>query len=197
MDDASLLRLIAQSRQDALGELYDRYSRLVYSLALHSLGDPGSAEEVTQDVFLRVWEKAQTYRADQAKVSTWISSIARYRTIDVMRRQNVRVDASSIAWEDAPGDFLKTGDPGPELQTEQSLEKIRVHQALRTLPEEQRSTLAMAFFQGLSHSEIAAAQQQPLGTVKTRIRLAMQKLREVLVEEPTLYKDLSENQDTR
>ncbi len=186
LDDGALLRLIAQARQDALGELYDRYARLVFSLAYHALGDPAGAEEVTQDVFLRVWEKAYTYKAEQAKVSTWLSSITRYRSIDMLRRQNVRPESNSIAWEDTPGDYLAASDLDPETQTEQIMEKGRVRRALTSLPEDQRTALALAYFQGLSHSEIAAVQKQPLGTVKTRIRLAMQKLRELLDEEPAL-----------
>ena len=102
LDDGTLLRLIAHHRQEALGELYDRYSRLVFSLALNVVGEHQTAEESTQDVFYRVWTRAETYRSEQAKVSTWLTSITRYRAIDVLRRRNVRPDHSSLAWADVP-----------------------------------------------------------------------------------------------
>lgn len=85
-NDETLIRLIAESREEALSELYDRYNRLVYSLALYILGDPQTAEEVTQDVFVRIWERAGSYRTEVAKVSTWLTSITRHRAIDVLRR---------------------------------------------------------------------------------------------------------------
>lgn len=182
LDDESILRLITQARQDALGELYDRYSRLVFSLALYAVGDPGSAEEVTQDVFMRVWEKAHTYRPEQAKVTTWLSSITRYRSIDLLRRQKVRPEGSSLGWDEAPPGELVADQVDPETYTEQEIEKWRVRQAVSTLPVDQRSALALAYFQGMSHSEIAEALDEPLGTIKTRIRLGMQKLREQLGE---------------
>ncbi len=84
LDDEALLRLITRADEAALGELYDRYSRLVYSMAMNTVGDPALAEEVTQDVYLRIWNKAASYQPGQGKVTTWIASIARYRAIDVI-----------------------------------------------------------------------------------------------------------------
>ena len=179
LDDESLIRLIVHARQEALSELYDRYCRLVFSMALNTVGDPETAEEITQDVFIRVWEKAVTYRSEQAKVSTWVTSITRYRAIDVLRQRGVRAEQHSVGWEDvSPNDEPRS--EGPERQTEQSLEAQRVRSAIQVLPPDQRDALALAYFQGLSHSEIADRLGEPLGTVKTRIRLGMQKLRESL-----------------
>ena len=96
LDDATLIRLVAHHREEALSELYDRYNRLVFSLALHVLGDRATAEEVTLDVFTRIWEKAESYDAGQAKVSTWLSSIARNRSIDLLRRRNARPEGHSV-----------------------------------------------------------------------------------------------------
>jgi RNA polymerase sigma-70 factor (ECF subfamily) len=180
LDDEALLRLIIQRNQEALGVIYDRYSRLVFSMALHAVGDRLAAEEITQDVFLRVWEKAGTYRSEAAKVSTWLASIARYRSIDYLRRRGVRLDHSSIGWEDLTPGSMPVTDNEPEDYVEQESEHWRIRRAITHLPEEQRLVLDLAYFFGLSHSEISNHLGEPLGTVKTRIRLAMQKLREAL-----------------
>jgi RNA polymerase sigma-70 factor (ECF subfamily) len=186
LDDGALIRQIANARPDALSVLYDRYGRLVYSLALNVLGDAESAEEVTQDVFVRVWEKAGTYRVEQAKVSTWLTSITRNRSIDLLRRRGVRPEGHSIGWEDltADGSWRLDGRaPDPEEQAVQSIRGQRVRAAISNLPPEQQQALALAFFGGFSHTEIAARLGEPLGTVKTRIRMAMQRLRNLLEEE--------------
>lgn len=183
LDDGTLLDLIARNRQEALSELYDRYSRLVFSLAFHVVGDQETAEEIIQDVFFRVWTKAETYRAEQAKVSTWLSSITRYRAIDILRRRSVRPDHSSLAWVDVSPNSLPVDDDRPEEMAEQNLEVQRVRSAVENLPAEQRLVLALAFFQGLTHSEIAMQLDEPLGTVKTRIRLGMKKLRQALQDQ--------------
>ena len=181
-DDAALLRLIARTQEQALGELYDRYRRLVYSMALNATGDAGLAEEITQDVFLRVWNKAETYRPEQGKVVTWLSSIARYRSIDLLRRQAIRPEGNRAAWTEE-GNPQPTNGPDIEGEVMISQRKQKVRRAINQLPAEQRQALAYAYFQGYSHSEIAEALNEPLGTVKTRIRLAMQKLRNLLQEE--------------
>ena len=183
-DDEALLRLIAHARADALSVLYDRYARLIYSLAYRVVGDPSAAEEVTQDVFLRVWEKANTYQSEQAKVSTWLVSIARHRAIDLVRQRGARAEGYSAAWEDLPQSIIpRTEGRNPEELSGQAIQAKRVREAIATLPVEQRQALAMAFLQGYSHSEIAEKIGEPLGTVKTRIRLAMQKLHHLLSDE--------------
>lgn len=185
-NDAKLIKLIVDGDSGALSELYDRYSRLVFSLALKTVGDQASAEEIAQDVFFRVWEKAGTYQPEQAKVSTWLTSIARYRSIDMLRRRGVRPESNSIAWPDlSPGSMPSTDGRRPEDSAAQSLQAQRVRAAINRLPIEQQQALEMAYFYGYTHSQIAATLDIPLGTIKTRIRLGMQKLRKMLIEEPT------------
>jgi RNA polymerase sigma-70 factor (ECF subfamily) len=183
-DDETLIRLIAGSQSDALGELYDRYSRLVFGMARNALGDQGLAEEITQDVFMRIWNKASTYQAVQGKVVNWIAGITRNRAIDVFRHQKSLLDGNSLSLEELP-----LFDPPDSLNVEQEIEsklkERRVQQALFQLPKEQRDALALAYFRGYTHEEAAEALGQPLGTVKTRIRLGMQKLREILEDEKT------------
>ena len=182
LDDEALMRLIALAQEQALGALYDRYGRLVYSLAFNATGDPGLAEEITQDVFLRVWSKAETYNPKQGKVVTWMSSIARYRAIDLIRQRGIRPEGNRLDW--AEGDALDLPDSlNIESEVEMSQRRQRVRTALAQLPPEQSQALAYAFFQGYSHTQIAEALSEPLGTVKTRIRLAMQKLRQILYED--------------
>ncbi len=177
--DETLLMLVARSQEAALGELYDRYSRLVYSVALHSLGDSLLAEEVTIDVFERVWEKARTYHAEQGRVVTWLASIARHRSIDFYRQSQSHHDYLEVAWQEAEA-VDPPGDQNVEWQAYLDQRQQAVRRAVSQLPLEQKRALGMAFFQGMSHQEIADALHKPLGTVKTRIRLGMQKLRSLL-----------------
>ena len=182
-DDKTLITLIARADENALGGLYDRYSRLVYSVALNTIADPARAEEITQDVFVRVWESAKTYRAEQGRVATWLTSITRNRAIDVYRRGRVRRENLHISWEEVES----LNPPAPqnvEAEVDLAQRQRRVRWAVAQLPEEQKQALGLAFFQGLSHLEIAEALSEPLGTVKTRIRLGMQKLRLLLQSEP-------------
>jgi RNA polymerase sigma-70 factor (ECF subfamily) len=182
LDDGTLMRRIAEADPAALGALYDRYGRLVYSLAAHIVNDDASAEEITQDVFVQVWKKAQTYRPEQGKVATWLTSVTRYRAIDILRRSNVRPEGHRVDWEDGSG--FEFEDPirvEPTIEMEQ--ERRMVREAMTMLPPEQLEALAYAYFMGYSHQQIAQALGQPLGTVKTRIRLAMLKLRELIKTE--------------
>jgi RNA polymerase sigma-70 factor (ECF subfamily) len=181
LDDKTLIRLVVQASAEALSELYDRYSRLVFSLALNSVGDPATAEEITQDVFLRVWQRARQYRADRGKVSTWLTGITRNRAIDQLRRQGSRPEQHSVGWAElSPG--AEPSVNGPEQAAGLAMERERVRAAIAQLSEEQKQVLALAYFQGLTQSQIAAGLGLPLGTVKTRIRLGMEKLRRLLNE---------------
>jgi RNA polymerase sigma-70 factor (ECF subfamily) len=183
--DEVLLSLIAQADTDALAELYDRFSRLVYSIAWHVLNDQGAAEEVTLDVFIHVWSRASTFHRERAKVSTWLSSMARYRAIDVLRKEGVRPLRNSVSWADAAL-MVASESEGPEEMAERDLRRERLRAAIARLPAEQREVLSLAYFRGYSHSQIAVHLGQPLGTVKTRIRLAMQKLRADLQDEQVM-----------
>jgi RNA polymerase sigma-70 factor (ECF subfamily) len=181
-NDESLIRLIVQSQEQALAQLYDRYHRLVFSLALAIVNDRATAEEITLDVFMRVWQKADTYRADQSKVSTWLTHIARHHAIDILRRRAARVDESALHWEDTLH-HAESSQPDPQEFAEISLRRERIRVALSRLPAEQMQALTLAYFGGYTQSQIAEILAQPLGTIKTRLRLALQKLRELLDEE--------------
>ena len=180
-DDPALIERIARQDEAALGELYDRYSRLVYSVAYRVVGDHGAAEEITLDVFARVWEKASAYRPERAKVLTWISRMTRNRAIDILRREEVRPLKHSIGWAEAPSEPVADGQD-PEQTAGLTLEMERVRAAMASLPSEQQEALALAYFKGYTHSEIARVLDLPLGTVKGRIRAGMQKLRQALTD---------------
>jgi len=183
LSDEALMRLVVMRRSEALGALYDRYGRLVFSLALQVVRDRGTAEEVAQDVFYQLWQNAATFRPEQAKLTTWMTSITRYRAIDVLRKRRSRPEKDSLEWaEVSPSSLPRSGD-GPEELADLLLQQQQVRQAVASLSPDQQAVLSLAYFQGLSHSEIAAQLNQPLGTVKTRIRLAMQRLRELLKED--------------
>ena len=185
-DDAHLISQIANGQESAVEALYDRYNRLVFSVALAVVSDRAVAEEVTLDVFVHVWRGAKTYDPARAKVSTWLVAIARHHAIDVLRWQNSRVDSKSLLIDDL---LLKHDPdlPDPEEQAELSMERKHIRGALSQLPAEQRQALFLSFFKGFSHQQIAELLAQPLGTIKTRIRLAMRKLRQILVvvQEPS------------
>ena len=179
VDDVQLIRRIERAQSGALQELYDRYNRLVFSVAFAIVGDRGIAEEITLDVFVQVWKRAGTYQPDRAKVSTWLIAITRNHSIDILRWQKSRPETDSLNWD---GISLQNGPAAHNLEehVELSLERDRVRRALSQLPDDQRETLIMAYFRGYTQSQISEALGQPLGTIKTRIRLGMQKLRKLL-----------------
>ena len=179
VDDAALMRLIALSQEQALAQLYDRYNRLVFSLALAIVQDRATAEEITLDVFMRIWQKAALYNPEQARVSTWLTHITRNHAIDVLRRRAVRPEHHSVELnEEVPRS--ETPGPTPADTAEEMLQRERIRLALSLLPADQRQVLFLAYFEGYTQSQIAETLRQPLGTVKTRMRLALQKLRDYL-----------------
>ncbi len=179
VDDEALVAEVARAQTEALSALYDRYSRLVYSLAFHIVSDPQAAEEITQDVFVQLWNRAATYDSAQGKLISWLASMARNRAIDELRRKSVRPEGHSAAWaDDTVPEFQEDGQV--EQTVAWSQEKRAIRRAIGDLPEEQRQVLALAYFEGYSHQQIATALGEPLGTVKTRLRLAIQKLRQAL-----------------
>jgi RNA polymerase sigma-70 factor (ECF subfamily) len=183
LDDATLISLIAQAKVEALDELYQRYSRLVFSLAIKMVSEQSAAEEITLDIFTRVWQKADTYDAEQAQVNTWMVSMTRHRAIDWLRRQKVRLDHRTLSWAEVSPEAEPQSNGTPEQWIEILLRQQQVRAAVAQLPVEQQEVLALAYFKGQSHREIAETLGQPLGTVKTRIRLGMQKLRQLLQDE--------------
>jgi RNA polymerase sigma-70 factor (ECF subfamily) len=182
LDDPALMELIAQKSEAGLSELYDRYHRLVFSIAFGVIGRMEDAEEITLDVFTRIWHKADTYQVERAGVRTWLSRLARNRAIDVLRRESVRPMQHSIGWAEAGSEPLADG-PAPEAAVQLAMQQRRVRRAIGALPRDQQVVLALAFFKGYSHSEIAGLLDLPLGTVKGRIRAGMQALRLALADE--------------
>jgi RNA polymerase sigma-70 factor (ECF subfamily) len=168
---------LARRNQGALETLYDRYSRPVYSLALRITRQPAAAEEIVQDVFLQLWRTAGRFEAARGSLEPWLFTLARNRALDQLRmkaeKQRRREDALDEMPLASPPQNLEAG-----LDTQRQGEKVRGIMA--TLPEAQRQAIELAFFEGMTHSEIAAAMQQPLGTVKSWIRSGLLRLREAL-----------------
>ena len=183
-EDDELIRRIAEGEAAAMRELYRRHGRIVYGIALGICRDSLTAEEVTQDVFLRVWNRADTYQPEKAKVATWIARIARNGSIDALRRATARPGQAQDT--DALLESLldpRAADPRDMAQV--AALRLRVRAAVATLPPELLRVLVLGFFQGLTHQEIAERLGDPLGTVKTRMRDALRRLRETLAEEKT------------
>ena len=177
--DHQLLHHIAQVEEGALEALYGRYSTSVFSLAMFMLRQQPLAEEVTQDVFLNIWLKAATFKSDRGEPKAWIMSIAHHRIVDVIRSRRRTPPISE------PGEFdalerLASSGVSVEEEVERNLDRDRIVKALIGLPEAQQQVIILAYFEGYSQSEMAEKLRQPLGTVKTRVRLAMQKLRAIL-----------------
>lgn len=174
--DAQLLEGIAGGDESSLAALYDRYHLLTFSLALRVVNDRGRAEDVVQDAFLSVWRKAGSYAEGRGSVKTWLTSIVRNRAIDVVRaRRESDADDEAV--------LLALRDQGPSVvdQVTANLDRDSIRVAMAALSDDQRQAVTMAYFEGLSHSEIADRTGLPLGTVKSRIRLAMHRLRGELV----------------
>lgn len=177
-DDVALMRRMVEADETALGALYDRWVRSLYSLVLHLLKDPDEAEDVVEETFWQAWRKAGSYEPSRGAVSTWLLTIGRRKALDRLRarkrsREDLLADDRSLA-------DLPSSEPDPSLDVEGAELRENIRQALNGLPDEQRQVLELGYFNGLSQSEIADVTGQPLGTVKTRMRLAMQKLREPL-----------------
>jgi RNA polymerase sigma-70 factor (ECF subfamily) len=181
-DDRQLIQRVAMGEKEALEELYTRYSSPVYSLARFMLRQEALAEEATQDIFLNIWLKASSYNSERGEPRAWIMSVAHHKVVDIIRSRRRNITMTD------PKDY-ETLDLLPSTQmptaeeAELNLERDRIRKALSILPPAQKEVIVMAYFQGLSQSEIAEKLGQPLGTVKTRVRLAMQKLRAELEED--------------
>jgi len=177
-EDVALIRRMAEADETALGALYDQWSRSLYSLVVHLLKDADEAEDVVEETFWQAWRKASTYEPSKGAVSTWLLTIGRRKALDRLRAQKRRRE-DSVKSERIFAD-IPSSEPDPSRSAEGSDVREQVRAAIRELPDEQREVLELGYFSGLSQTEIADATGQPLGTVKTRMRLAMQKLREPL-----------------
>ena len=174
-----LIERIASGDAEALGALYDRYGRVAFGVLFRMIGSPEAAEEVTQDAFHAVWRRARTYRADRGSVRTWFLAICRNAGIDWRRTRGKRLERETVI--DTAFDLA--ADLRVDERVLSRLRAERVRDAIATLPPEQRDVLGLAFWGGYSQREIADRTGTPLGTVKSRVRLAMGKLRERLAEE--------------
>lgn len=170
---------IARGEPDALGELYDQYGRVVFGTLYRMLGSPEVAEEITQNAFHSVWQQARSYRPERGSVRTWLLAISRNAAVDWRRTRGRHVDRETA--------IEKAAELVDEIRVDEhviaSLRAERVRAAVALLPREQRDALSLAFWSGLSQSEIAERTGTPLGTVKSRVRLGMARLRERLAEE--------------
>ncbi len=176
LSDEALVLLAARSEESALAELYDRYGRTAYGLALRILRDPALAEDAVQEAFLAVWRTAARFVPEKAKASTWILTLAHRRAVDIVRREQRR-RAEPI--EHAPEPAVEGVDEDAFLR----LQRERVQSTLRSLPDAQREALELAYYGGLSQSELAERLGQPLGTIKSRMFTGLSRMRE-LMEEP-------------
>ena len=175
ISDNDLLKAIARGDEGALAAWYDRYRLILFSLILRILHDRNEAEDVLQEVFLQVWRRAGDFDETRGRAFTWLATIARSRALDRLRATGSRARIATEV-EQEPRESM--GDAAEDALKSEESEIVR--RALAKLPEEQRRTLFMAYFEGLTQSEIAARLGDPLGTVKTRMRTGLMKLRELL-----------------
>ena len=173
--DDDLLQAVSRGDESALGALYDRYRLILFGLILRILHDRQEAEDVLQEAFLQVWRRASDFDPARGRAFTWLVTIARSRALDRLRASGSRARIATEA-EQEPRE--STSDAAADAVKSEEGEIVR--QALAELPEEQRRALFMAYFEGLTQSEIAARLGDPLGTVKTRMRSGLMKLRELL-----------------
>jgi len=178
--DALLLRRMAAGDRDAMAELYDRFSRPLYATALHILNDASEAQDVTHDVFISLWEKSGVFQSERGTAFSWAVTLLRNRSIDRIRTRRRRARLLDEAALADLGYDEGSGDPAADAQAASGDDARAVRAAVATLPAEQRRALDLAFFKGLTQQEIAEQLQEPLGTVKARIRRGLGKLRDTL-----------------
>ena len=166
--DLSLVAGVRARDESAMAALYDRYSSLVYAVALRVLGDTGAAEDVLQEIFLQLWKKPAAFDSARGSMGAWLSVIARNRSIDALRKRKPETDVEDVVLS-VETNFAENADRGRAL--------VKIRTALSAMAAPQRSALEMAFFEGLTHTEIAEKTGEPLGTIKTRIRAGLLSLR--------------------
>jgi RNA polymerase sigma-70 factor (ECF subfamily) len=178
--DPALLASIVKGDHQAFSQLYDHSSTLLYTLAFRILGSREEADELLQDVYLEVWRKVARYDIGRGTPIAWLITLTRSRAIDRLRARAVRGQTATMQLDDGVSSRVADLGPSPyETQADQEL-RITVGNAITSLPAAQQQAIELAYYEGLSHNEIAARLNQPLGTVKTRIKLGMSKLRENL-----------------
>lgn len=175
--DRSSLERMAAGEHEALAELYDRHGRIVFSLALRIVRDQRDAEEVAQDVFAQAWRESGRYSAGRGSVIAWLMTLTRSRAVDRLRGRKARPDTAT---DSEPIVAIADGTAPADEQLSAAAQAAQVRTALNALPLVQRLAIELAFYEGLTHAEIADRLEQPLGTVKTRIRQGLLKLRDQL-----------------
>jgi RNA polymerase sigma-70 factor (ECF subfamily) len=170
-DDEQLLDRVAKGDQQAMAQIFDRYSRMIYSVAFRVLSDSGHAEDVLQDVLFKVWREPHTFLKGRGSLGAWLAVVARNRAIDALRRRKP---------SDSVEDVVLVSSTNLAVESERNTMIDIVRKVMKGLPQEQQASMELAYFEGLSHSEIAARTGDPLGTVKTRIRSALITLRKAL-----------------
>jgi RNA polymerase sigma factor (sigma-70 family) len=176
LSDEAVVALIARSDEQALAELYDRFGRVAYGLALRILRDAALAEDAVQEAFLTAWRRADTFMPERAKASTWLMTLVHRRAVDLVRREERRRTEPIDAAEERAGD-------GPaEDAVWLRYERERVQAALRRLPDQQREALELAYYGGFTQSELAERLGQPVGTIKSRMFSGLGRLRDLLAE---------------
>ena len=178
--DPALLASVAKGDQQAFSQLYDHSSTLLYTLAFRILGNRAEADELLQDVYLEVWRKVVRYDVGRGTPIAWLITLTRSRAIDRLRSRSTKGQTATVPMDATMSSRVADLGPSPyETQADQEL-RMAVGSAMTVLPPAQQQALELAYYEGLSHSEIAARLNQPLGTVKTRIKLGMSKLRDSL-----------------
>jgi RNA polymerase sigma-70 factor, ECF subfamily len=181
LPDSALLAEMARGDERAAAVLYDRHSAVVYGLALRIVGEPADAEDVSLDAFTQLWRRASDFDVARGTVRGWLTTITRTRALDVVRARKRRERLSLAVLATAVNEVAMGSAPhGADLTVVESEQAAVVTSALGLLPEPQRRAIELAFFEGLTHPEVAERLREPLGTVKTRIRLGMNRLRDVL-----------------
>ncbi len=170
--DAQLVSAVCSGDQRAMARIYDLYSSLVYSVALRVLGETAAAEDLLQEIFMQLWRTPAAFDARRGSLPAWLAVITRHRAIDSLRKRRPQSDVAEIV-------VASHADLAGETERSRVLQKVR--ETLGGMPQGQRTALEMAFFDGLTHAEIAAKTGEPLGTIKTRIRAALTTLRQALV----------------
>lgn len=184
--DDELIERLRRRDEAALAALYDRYARPAFSLALKLLHDQGLAEDVIQDVFITVWNRPEVYAPERGRFLSWLLGVTHHRSVDVLRsravdlRRRVSADQRDLLL-DLAADPHALADPADHVALDIEIQAVR--QALRQLPAEQREALSLSLLSGLTHTEIAERLGQPLGTIKTRLRLGLRKVRSALLPE--------------
>ncbi len=173
--DEELVEAVAAADEDALGELYDRFGKVAYGLAYKILQDAALAEDAVQEAFIQIWRGAGSYRPERAKASTWLLTFVHRRAVDLVRREQKRRTLPVVAEP-------QSSDPGADEAAVSRSRREIVQDALRRLPPEQREPIELAYYGGLTQSQLAERLDQPLGTIKSRMFSGLQRLRVLLAE---------------